>query len=131
MPNKDNSFYVARIVNYKDLELLKEEIRDDFLKAVYKGINNELQHELFSRVEGGEKIVSLSPIKEDEYDFYSRQYRRYVKIRDLVRCKDCKYNKNLSDDYGVDCDVCYQMADPLGFCNYGEPREEVENDEDN
>lgn len=124
----NSTFWSSRVISDDVFKMFNtEDERNDFLRVLHKEINNELMHKLFSTLEEGEKIVNLFSIEEGQHDYYyhSSEYIRCCKIRDLVRCKDCIHNKNLIDDYGVDCDIFYQMVDPLGFCNYGEPREET------
>ena len=128
----DNVFYSATIVHRDQLKPFNtEDERDDFLKAVYNEINSKLRSELFSRVEDGEKIINLSPIKEEEYDFYALRYKRYCKISDLVRCKDCIHNTLPSSHGNACCELFYGMNNQFGFCSYGERRDNGEDKEDN
>ena len=40
----------------------------------------------------------------------------------VVRCKDCKYNRNPPSAGNALCDLFYGMTDQNGFCHFGERR---------
>ncbi len=54
------------------------------------------------------------------------EYRRYMTVTDIVRCKDCKYYwKNRTDDYFFP--VCLTSPSDEAFCSEGERKsDEVE-----
>lgn len=41
---------------------------------------------------------------------------------EVVRCKDCKYNRNPPSAGNALCDNFYGMTDQNGFCHFGERR---------
>ena len=42
----------------------------------------------------------------------------------VVRCKDCIHNSYSSDHGNACCDIFYGMTDQMGFCSYGERKEQ-------
>lgn len=40
----------------------------------------------------------------------------------VIRCKDCKYNRNPPSAGNALCDNFYGMTDQNGFCHFGERR---------
>ena len=47
-----------------------------------------------------------------------------VNAVEVVRCKDCKYNSCSPDSGNACCDTFYGMTDQMGFCSYGERKEQ-------
>lgn len=47
-----------------------------------------------------------------------------VDVVEVIRCKDCKYNSNPPEYGNAVCDTFYGMTDQMGYCHYGEPRDE-------
>lgn len=43
---------------------------------------------------------------------------------ELIRCKYCEHNESSSTAGNACCDKFYGMTDQMGFCHYGERREE-------
>ena len=41
---------------------------------------------------------------------------------EVIRCKDCKYNRNPPSAGNALCDLFYGMTDQNGFCHFGERR---------
>lgn len=41
---------------------------------------------------------------------------------EVIRCKDCKYNRNPPSAGNALCDNFYGMTDQNGFCHFGERR---------
>ena len=54
------------------------------------------------------------------------QYPRPGKRRDMVevvRCKDCKHNRQSRESGNANCELYYGMTDQMGFCHVGERRD--------
>lgn len=89
----------------------------------------ELLQEAFSR-----KIISYPLGKEEAYnkgvlacksilhDIYKRGFR-HKDVAQVVRCKDCKYARNVWLSKTLSCDIWGDKFSPEDFCSTGKRKE--------
>ena len=120
---KDKQFYT----NY----LIPNETVDHYpaaMQMAIKHLGKQLTEKLFCEIQKGEKIVCLKDVttNNDHLNMNMTELKQEIRITDLVRCKDCKFNyanQIPSDDV---CQLCVEL--PISkdfFCAYGEKMDEV------
>lgn len=100
-------------IRYVDKQLIMDE-RDAVMKDVVHSLANELIDILWTELEKGEKIVNLSEMWTETFPQDNMvRCTQWVKMDELVRCKDCKHRH-------IDGTCPFGLAGgPEFFCAYG------------
>ena len=67
----------------------------EFISHIADAIKHDLSEKVLDRAEHSDIIVTASQTRVTEQPFYNQvEYRRWITVADLVRCKDCIYHED-------------------------------------
>jgi len=118
--NKTERFTVAQVI---PMECTRDEsTAQGLIDYMITDMSKHIAAELMGRIESGEKAVRLGEYKVIDDNFlHGVEYRRTVYVRDIVRCKYCKWfdGAELCNNHGM------FVGDDLSFyCRDGERKDD-------
>lgn len=102
---------------------------------LYEMINRDLSEAIITEAEKGEVIVRFGEVKEEAQAEFNGMttFRREIDIKQLVRCKDCKYYEGdsftgfdviMGTDKFYHCALTGHYIEEEDFCSYAKRKEE-------
>lgn len=93
------------------------------LNHVIQDVTNRLVDRVMCELEKGESICSLQTVEQNQFfDLNSVEIRRTVKIKPLVRCKECKHHEDEEPGMVFCPKIVGSWVSENWFCADGERR---------